>query len=164
MSEIDDVVNHRETAATDPTGSHAPDGGRNRRDPNPPAAVIGIGASAGGIAPLQQFFGDMKPDTGLAFVVVMHLSPEFESNLAAVLQQKTAVPGVQVNEPVKVRPDHVYVIPPQHQLTFNDSMLELVPPQQGVGRRVAIDLFFRTLAMNYGQRAGCVLMSGPDTD
>src|SRR3954454_23214740 len=151
-------------AATDETTDNARDGARKRRDPHEPSAVIGIGASAGGIAPLQQFFGDMKPDTGLAFVVVMHLSPEFESNLAAVLQQKTAMPVVQVNEPVKVRPDHVYVIPPQHQLTFNDSMLELVPPQPGIGRLMAIDLFFRTLAMNYGQRAVCVIMSGTDSD
>src|SRR3954468_15723384 len=135
-------------AATDETTANARNGAQKRRDPDEPSAVIGIGASAGGIAPLQQFFGDMKPDTGLAFVVVMHLLPEFESNLAAVLQQKTAMAVVQVNEPVKVRPNHVYVIPPQHQLTFNDSMLELVPPQQGIGRRVAIDLFFRTLAMN----------------
>src|SRR3954470_23458345 len=142
-------TNRLDPAATDETNDNARNGAQKRRDPHEPSAVIGIGASAGGIAPLQQFFGHMNPDTGLAFVVVMHLSPEFESNLAAVLQQKTAMPVVQVNEPVKVRPNHVYVIPPQHQLTFNDSMLELVPPQQGIGRRVAIDLFFRTLAMNY---------------
>ena len=60
-------------AATDETTANARDGARKRRDPSEPSAVIGIGASAGGIAPLQQFFGDMKPDTGLAFVVVMHL-------------------------------------------------------------------------------------------
>src|SRR3982750_3926767 len=164
MSEIDDVVNHRETAATDPTGSHAPDGGRNRRDPNPPAAVIGIGASAGGIGPLQQFFGDMKPDTGLAFVVVMHLSPDFESQLASVLQQKTSMPVTQVTESVKVRPNSVYVIPPHHQLTFSDSTLTLVEPQQQLGKRITIDLFFRTLAQAFGPRAVCVIMSGTDSD
>ena len=65
-------------AATDETSDNARDGARKRRDPNEPAAVVGLGASAGGIAPLQQFFGDMKPDSGLAFVVVMHLSPDFE--------------------------------------------------------------------------------------
>src|SRR3954451_14551460 len=100
-------TNRLDPAATDETNDNARGGTRKRRDPNEPSAVIGIGASAGGIAPLQQFFGDMKPDTGLAFVVVMHLSPEFESNLAAVLQQKTAMPVIQVTEPVKVKPDHV---------------------------------------------------------
>src|SRR3954454_16522060 len=133
-------------AATDETSDNARDGARKRRDPNEPSAVIGIGASAGGVAALQQFFGDMKPDSGLAFVVVMHLSPEFESQLANVIQQKTTMPVTQVNEPVKVMPNHVYVIPPNHHLTFEDSMLHLAPPQQRLGKRVTIDLFFRTLA------------------
>src|SRR3954463_8710203 len=123
-------------AASDDSSDNARDGAKKRRDPNQPAAVIGFGASAGGLAPLQQFFGDMKPDSGLAFVVVMHLSPDFESQLANVIQQKTKMPVMQVTEPVKVKPDHVYVIPPNQQLTFNDSLLTLVPPQQPLGRRV----------------------------
>src|SRR3954451_12827069 len=133
-------------AKTDLPGENSRKGAKKRRDPNEPAAVIGIGASAGGIAPLQQFFSDMKVDTGLAFVVVMHLSPEHESQLASVIQQKTTMPVTQVTEPVKVHTNHVYVIPPTHQLTFEDSMLRLVPPQNALGRRVTIDLFFRTLA------------------
>src|SRR4051794_8560096 len=86
-------------AATDGPGENSRNGARKRRDPNEPAAVIGLGASAGGVAPLQQFFGDMKPDTGLAFVVVMHLSPDYESQLASVIQQKTTMPVTQVHEP-----------------------------------------------------------------
>src|SRR6186713_2113000 len=117
-------------AATDGPGANARDGARKRRDPNEPSAVVGLGASAGGIAPLQQFFSDMDPKSGLAFVVVMHLSPEYESQLANVLQQKTKMPVTQVSEPVRVQPNHVYVIPPNHQLTFEDSTLHLVPPQQ----------------------------------
>ena len=113
---------------------------------------------------MQQFFEEMKPDSGLAFVVVMHLSPDFESQLAGVLQQKTKMPVVQVTEAVKVQPDHVYVIPPNHQLTFEDSMLRLMPPQQAAGRRVTIDLFFRTLAHAYGQRAVSIILSGTDSD
>ena len=65
----------------------------------------------------------------------MHLSPDFESQLAEVIQQKTTMPVVQVTEAVKVRPDHVYVIPPNHQLTFEDSVLRLLPPQQAFTRR-----------------------------
>src|SRR5690242_20080474 len=138
-------------AASDDSSANARDGARKRRDPNEPAAVIGIGASAGGIAPLQEFFEGIKPDTGLGFVVVMHLSPEFDSQLGSIIQQKTSMPVTQVTEAVKVRPNHVYVIPPNHQMTFEESMLHLIPPQQGLGRRVAIDLFFRTLAHAYGQ-------------
>jgi two-component system, chemotaxis family, CheB/CheR fusion protein len=151
-------------AATDSPGENARNGAQKRRDPNEPAAVVGLGASAGGIGPLQQFFNDMDPESGLAFVVVMHLSPEHESQLANVIQQKTSMPVTQVNESVHVRPNHVYVIPPNHQLTFEDSTLHLVPPQQPLGRRVTIDLFFRTLAQAYGQRAVCVVMSGTDSD
>src|SRR5690349_20992585 len=123
-------------AASDLPGENARDGARKRRDPSEPDAVVGIGASAGGVAALQQFFTDMKTDSGLAFVVVMHLSPEFESQLASVIQQKTTMPVTQVTEPAKVQPNHVYVIPPLHQLTFEDSTLTLVPPQQPLGKRV----------------------------
>jgi two-component system CheB/CheR fusion protein len=151
-------------AATDEPGENSRNGARKRRDPNEPAAVVGLGASAGGIGPLRQFFTDMDPQSGLAFVVVMHLSPEYESQLANVIQQKTTMPVTQVNETVHVRPNHVYVIPPNHQLTFEDSTLHLVPPQQPLGRRVTIDLFFRTLAQAYGQRAVCIIMSGTDSD
>jgi two-component system, chemotaxis family, CheB/CheR fusion protein len=151
-------------AATDSPGESARNGAKKRRDPNEPAAVVGLGASAGGVGPLQQFFTDMDPESGLAFVVVMHLSPEHESQLAHVIQQKTRMPVTQVSGPVHVQPNRVYVIPPNHQLTFEDSTLHLVPPQQPPGRRVTIDLFFRTLAQAYGQRAVCVIMSGTDSD
>ena len=151
-------------AASDDSSENTRNGAKKRRDPNEPAAVVGLGASAGGIAVLQQFFSDMSPESGLAFVVVMHLSPEHESNLASVIKQKTSMPVTQVNESVKVKPNHVYVIPPNHQLTFEDSTLHLVAPQQALGRRVTIDLFFRTLAQAYGQRAVAVILSGSDSD
>src|SRR3954449_6630191 len=128
-------------AKTDLPGENSKNGAKKRRDPNEPSAVIGIGASAGGIAPLQQFFGDMRPDTTLAFVVVMHLSPEHESQLASVIQQKTTMRVTQVSEPVKVQPNHVYVIPPNHQMAFDDGMLHLLPQDRALGRRITIDLF-----------------------
>lgn len=113
---------------------------------------------------LQQFFADMSPESGLAFVVVMHLSPEHESSLASILQSKTTMLVTQVDEPVKVQPNHVYVIPPNKQLAFEDDRLQLLDPQQAPGRRVTIDLFFRTLAHAYGQRSVCIVLSGTDSD
>src|SRR5438067_515932 len=151
-------------AASDDSSENARNGAKKRRDPNEPAAVVGLGASAGGIAVLQQFFSDMPAESGLAFVVVMHLSAEHESSLASVIAQKTSMPVMQVMGPVKVKPNHVYVIPPNHQLTFEDSTLHLVAPQQALGRRVTIDLFFRTLAQAYGQRAVGIILSGSDSD
>src|SRR5687767_5889332 len=97
MPETDRPAKTLDPMATDDSSENARNGARKRRDPNEPAAVVGLGASAGGIGPLQQFFGDMKPDTGMAFVVVMHLSPEFESQLAGVIRQKTSMPVMQVN-------------------------------------------------------------------
>lgn len=164
MPEVEPPAKSLDPSASGDSSENARNGAQKRRDPNEPTAIVGIGASAGGIAPLQLFFEEMRPDTGLAFVVVMHLSPDFESQLAAVLQQKTAMPVVQVTEAVKVQPNHVYVIPPNHQLTFEHSMLRLLPPQQALGRRVTIDLFFRTLAQAYGQRAVSIIMSGTDSD
>ncbi len=158
------ATNHFDPAATDIPSKNARAVAGKRRDPNEPAAVVGLGASAGGVGPLQQFFSDMDPESGLAFVVVMHLSPEHESQLASVLQQRTTMPVTQVSGPERVRPNHVYVIPPNHQLSFEDRALHLLPPQQPLGRRVTIDLFFRTLAQAYGQRAVCVIMSGTDSD
>jgi two-component system, chemotaxis family, CheB/CheR fusion protein len=155
---------HLDPAATDETTANARDGARKRRDPNEPAAVVGLGASAGGIAALQEFFSGMSPESGLAFVVVMHLSPEHESSLAAVLQQKTAMPVTQVTEAEKVRPNHVYVLPPAHQLAVEDDTLRLLPAQQTLGRRLTIDVFFRTLATAFGQRAVCAVLSGADSD
>src|SRR3982750_2275399 len=164
MSEHEPPAKLLDPAASDDSSENARNGTQKRRDPAEPCAVVGLGASAGGVAALQQFFNDMPTDSTLAFVVVMHLSPEHESNLAGVIAQKTSMPVMQVREPVKVKPNHVYVIPPNHQLTFEDSTLHLVPPQQALGRRVTIDLFFRTLAQAYGQRAVAVILSGGDSD
>lgn len=164
MSEHEPPAKMLDPAANDDSSENARNGAAERRDPNEPVAVVGLGASAGGIAVLQQFFNDMPADTGLAFVVVMHLSPDFESQLAGVIQHKTAMQVVQVTEPVKVRPNHVYVIPPSKQLTFAEGELQVMDPQQALGRRVTIDLFFRTLAHSFGQRAVGVILSGTDSD
>ncbi|MBA2436252.1 MAG: PAS domain S-box protein [Chthoniobacterales bacterium] len=151
-------------AAPDATSENVRTSARKPLEPNEPTAVVGLGASAGGITPLQQFFADMPAESGLAFVVVMHLSPEHESNLAAVLQQKTAMPVTQVTSPIRVRSNHVYVIPPNNQLMFEHGQLQLTQPQRTPGRRVTIDLFFRTLAQAYGQRAVSIIFSGSDSD
>ena len=74
-------------------------------------SVVGIGASAGGIGALKQFFEHMPSDSGMAFVVILHLSEQHESNLAEILQKTTAMPVAQVNETIKVEANQVYVIP-----------------------------------------------------
>ncbi len=129
-----------------------------------PLAVVGLGASAGGLKPLQAFFAAIAPDSQLAFVVVMHLAPEHESSLPEILQLRTKMPVLQVNDKVRVQANHVYVIPPGKQLTMSDGFVVTSELHQPLGRRVAIDLFFRTLAEQWGHRGISVILSGSDSD
>src|SRR5690348_14831614 len=78
--------------------------------------VVGIGASAGGIKALKSFFSAMPPDSGLAFVVILHLSKDHESHLAEILQGETTMKVTQVQETLVVEPNRVYVIPPGKHL------------------------------------------------
>jgi len=126
--------------------------------------VVGIGASAGGLKALQSFFQHMPATTNMTFVVILHLSPEHESNLAALLQYHTVMPVRQVNEPTPVLPNHVYVIPPTKHLSMNDGTIRLSEPERVHGRHVAIDLFFRTLADAHGSNAAAVVLSGTGSD
>ncbi len=133
--------------------------------PNVPNfSVVGLGGSAGGIKALLQFFTAMPADSGMAFVVILHLSDEHDSTLAQILQTKTRMPVMQVNETVTVEPDHVYVIPPAKHLAMVDGAIQLTPPERIRGRRVPIDLFFRTLADAYGTNGVAVILSGTGSD
>ena len=126
--------------------------------------TVGIGASAGGIKPLKEFFAAMPDDNGMVFVVILHLSPEHESQLPAVLQTNTKMPVIQVQETVKIKPNHVYVIPPTKHLAMVDGEIRLIEPETIRGRRVPIDLFFRTLAAAHGKNSVCVILSGTGAD
>ncbi|QEI08644.1 PAS domain S-box protein [Pigmentiphaga aceris] len=126
--------------------------------------VVGIGASAGGLTALRSFFEHMPADCGMAFVVIMHLSPKHESSVDRILQQVTAMPVMQVIEPVPVEKNHIYVIPPALDLTMNDGYLRLKTPTRERGAHVAIDLFMRTLADVHGTHAAAVILSGTGAD
>ena len=126
--------------------------------------LVGVGASAGGVAACKSFFANVSPGSGMAYVVVMHLSEDHESHLAEILQNVTALPVVQVGGTVKVEPDHVYVIPPSNYLVMDDGHIRLTAPQRVRGQRLQIDLFFRTLAEAYGPEAVAVVLSGSGSD
>src|SRR5216684_3238132 len=87
--------------------------------------VVGLGASAGGIGALREFFSHVPADSGMAYVVIIHLSPQHESNLSSVLQNHLAVPVTEVTGAVKVEPNHVYVIPPTKYLVVDDGIIRL---------------------------------------
>ncbi|HEX8154581.1 MAG TPA: CheR family methyltransferase, partial [Thermoanaerobaculia bacterium] len=126
--------------------------------------IAGIGASEGSIAAFQEFFRNVPPDSGLAYVVVLHPSPASESRLADVLQSTTSIPVTEVHDAVRVVPDHVYVIPPNRGLAMQDGMLVPSPATSFEERRAPIDSFFRTLAGAHGSRAVSVILSGSGAD
>ncbi|MFN7119228.1 MAG: chemotaxis protein CheB [Saprospiraceae bacterium] len=129
-----------------------------------PFLLVGVGASAGGVQALQRLFLSIPADSNMAYVVVMHLSEQYESNLDSILQNQTQMPVQQVQEPVLVEPNHVYVIPPGKFLEMMDGMIRLREPERVEGKRISIDHFFRTLADTYGRRAVCIILSGTGTD
>ncbi|MGJ7492902.1 CheR family methyltransferase [Variovorax sp. ZT4R33] len=126
--------------------------------------VMGIGASAGGLSALQRFLEAMPADNGMAFVVVLHLSPHHESNAAAILQRSTGMPVLQVLAPTPVEANRVYVIAPNCDLSMNDGWLRVAEPTRTRGPHVAIDLFFRALAQVHEERAVCAVFSGTGSD
>ncbi|HEX2188244.1 MAG TPA: chemotaxis protein CheB [Longimicrobiaceae bacterium] len=128
-----------------------------------PLTVVGIGASSGGLKALQHFFESVPADSGMAYVVIMHLDPERESRIAEILQDRTAVPVTQVTRPTAVEADHVYVIPPGHDLAMLGNTIGVLERGEGP-RHAPVDLLFRTLADAYGTDAVGVVLSGTGTD
>jgi two-component system, chemotaxis family, CheB/CheR fusion protein len=126
--------------------------------------VVGIGASAGGVKAVKEFLAHVPGDSGMAFVVILHLSPDHESRLAEVLRGSTAMPVTQVNELVAVRPNHVYVVPPDQSLSMVDGHLAVSPRTRIEERRAPIDIFFRTLGESHHSRAVGVVLSGTGAD
>lgn len=129
-----------------------------------PHLVVGIGASAGGIPAMEGFFKGVPPRTGLAFVVVTHLSPKRESLLHQVIGHYTDLPVVVAEEGMHVAPDHVYVMPQNALLSIRDGRLTLRRLNVLHRERNPIDLFFRALADDAGERAVGVVLSGSDSD
>ena len=127
---------------------------------DPPLLVVGLGASAGGIQALSTFFENVPLDAPIAYVVILHLSPEHESKLAQVLQTATRLPVSQVTEETQIEARHVYVIAPSGTLSVTDGRLTVTAIARLEERRTAVDIFFRTLAERYGSRAAAVILSG----
>lgn len=126
--------------------------------------IVGLGASAGGIHTLKEFFAKVPEDSGMAYVVILHMSPEYESRLAEIIQVSSSIPVTQVRERVKVIPNHVYVVPPSQNLAMTDGHLDLTSKITAEERRSPVDLFFRTVADTNQDRAVAVVLSGTGAD
>jgi chemotaxis methyl-accepting protein methylase/signal transduction histidine kinase len=131
---------------------------------NTPSAVVGIGASAGGLDALKDFFKAMPPDSGMAFAVVQHLEPAHESQMADILSRCTAMSVAPAEDGMPVRPNCVYTIPASKYLSIRAGRLRLTEPVERHGMRMAIDFFFRSLAEDQQEKAICVILSGSGSD
>ncbi|HET8727031.1 MAG TPA: chemotaxis protein CheB, partial [Alphaproteobacteria bacterium] len=139
-----------------------PDGALPVREPpkSDDLFEVGIGASAGGIRALKTFFRAVPADSNMAYVVILHLSPDHESNLAEVLQTTAPIPVTQVRERVQIEPNHVYVVSPNKKLSLTDAHIEISDMIGIEERRAPVDMFFRTLAGAQHSRAVSVILSG----
>ncbi|MDB4975894.1 MAG: hypothetical protein JWN48_4235 [Myxococcaceae bacterium] len=126
--------------------------------------VVGIGASAGGLEALEQFFDHVPADSGMAFVVVQHLSPDFKSLMDEILARRTKLPIRSVEDGVRVEPNNVYLIPPRKQMIIAAGRLLLREKEREHDLSLPIDVFFRSLAQDCGERAIAVVLSGGGSD
>lgn len=134
-----------------------------RPDSDPP--IVGIGASAGGVKALQTFFEALPDEPNAAFVVVVHLDPEFRSQLASILSSRTSMPVVQVEGTEKLENNHVYVIAPNSRLVIADHTISAFPFDEPRYQRAPIDLFFRSLAEQHTDGfAYAVVLTGAGAD
>ena len=128
-----------------------------------PNCVVGIGASAGGLEALQQFLTFLPGDTGMAFVIIQHLSPDHKSLLADILSKDTTMPVVEAEDGMRVERNHIYMIPPKYNLEIVSDILRLrTYNYRNINH--PIDIFFRSLAAAYENRAVAVIMSGTGSD
>jgi two-component system CheB/CheR fusion protein len=135
-----------------------------RPPPGSSFAIIGIGASAGGLEALDLFLRNVPAESSSSFVVVQHMDPTHKGLLTELLGRVSRLPVVQVAERTRVQPAHVYVIPPNKDMSIVNGVLHLLAPVAPRGLRLPIDFFFRALADDLGERSIGVLLSGMGSD
>jgi two-component system CheB/CheR fusion protein len=126
--------------------------------------IAGIGASAGGLEAICEFFEAMPADSGIAFVVIQHLYPGQKSLAAEIIGKHTTISAKQAEEGERVEPDHIYTIPPNTYPSLVDGRLHLEQPKNKAGPRLPIDHFFSSLGKDQHQRAIGIVLSGSGSD
>jgi two-component system, chemotaxis family, CheB/CheR fusion protein len=126
--------------------------------------IAGIGASAGGLEAIEQFFRHMPPDGGIAFILVPHLDPSHASMMTDIIRRFTQMAVDEAADGMQVEADHIYVIPPNRNISIFHKTLHLSVPVDPRGLRMPIDFFFRSLAEDQGEKAICIVLSGTGSD
>ena len=155
------------------TGRRASQPSRARPQPNERASpkhthldfpVVALGASAGGLDAFKRFFDALPANSGMAFVLIQHLDPKHQSLMVDLLTGHTPMKVLQATDGMRVKRDHVYLIPPGVYLAIRDGILRLSKPLERHGARMPFDFFLRSLAEECGERAICAILSGTGTD
>jgi two-component system CheB/CheR fusion protein len=155
-------------SAADATASHAPAGAFNAAGaygaaPIFDGSIVAIGASAGGLDALERLFDRLPADTGAAFVVIQHLSPDHKSMMDNLLARHTPMPVQVATQGVPLEANRVFLIPPGMTMTIEQAQLQLIKkPEHGLS--LPIETFFRSMAANFGPRALAVVLSGTGSD
>ena len=126
--------------------------------------ITGIGSSAGGLDALKKFFMNMPPDSGSGFVLVQHLDPTHKSSMVELLNRYTSMDVIQVENGMEVKPNHVYVIPPNKDMAILNGVLQLLEPSKPHGLRTPINFFLKSLAEDQKDNAICIILSGFGVD
>lgn len=128
--------------------------------------IVSIGASAGGLRAFEAFFSDIPKDVspGVAFVIIQHLDPKHKSILSSLIERYTNLPVYEIEEGMNVRPNCIYVIPPNSDLVYREGLLHLLKPAEPHGHRMPIDFFFRSLAEEKKEQAIGIVLSGTGSD
>lgn len=126
--------------------------------------IVGVGASAGGLEEFKRLFQNMPVDTGMTFVLVQHLDPTHESMMVELLGRYTAMPVVEILDAMLLVSNHIYVIPPNKDLTIKNGKLFISKPSKSKGLRLPIDVFFQSLAEDEHERATGIILSGTGSD
>lgn len=129
-----------------------------------PKLVVGIGASAGGLQSLEKFFANMPEESGMAFVVIQHLSPDFKSMMAELIARQTNIPIHVAQEGMPVEADTIYLMPRRKEMIVSGGRLHLTDKDLSSGLTLPIDHFFRSLAQDYGWRSAAIVLSGSGSD
>lgn len=131
---------------------------------NGPCHLVGIGASAGGLEALQDFFDHLRPDNGAAYIVVQHLSPDYKTIMDELLGKHTKMPVTIAEDGTEIKADHVYVIAPGKNLTVQNGRLVLTDINLGNGLNLPVDILFHSVAQEYKHNTIGIILSGTGSD
>ncbi|QDT11592.1 CheR family methyltransferase [Stieleria marina] len=144
--------------------NQTPESSEKSDDDLTPSYIVGIGASAGGLQAIETFFDHMPPDSGLAFVIVQHLSPDFKSLMDELLARHTTMAIHKVTDRLQVERNSIYLIPPEQNMALSNGKLLLSDQDTHRGLNLPIDIFFRSLGMEAAEKSVCIVLSGTGSD